>query len=77
LPDPSKHAQPQATYLGWVDCSALDLGSDPAARFLERGRVALEAGYKFGTQGRNYVRVNMGTSSGILTEIVRRMAAAL
>jgi len=72
----ARYAPPQATYLGWVDCSALDLGSDPAARFLERGRVALEAGYKFGTQGRNYVRVNMGTSSGILTEIVRRMAAA-
>lgn len=71
------YIEPEASYLAWIDCSDLSLGPDPAAHFLARGRVALEAGYKFGKQGEQYVRLNMGTSSAILTEIVNRMAAAL
>ena len=72
-----RYTPPEATYLAWVDCSALDLGPDPAKHFLKHGRVALEHGYKFGAQGEGYVRINMGTSRAILTEIVRRMASAL
>lgn len=72
-----RYIEPQASYLAWIDCSALSLGRDPAALFLSRGRVALESGYKFGKQGEQYVRVNMGTSRAILTEIVSRMASAL
>ena len=28
---------PQASYLAWLDCTALGLGDDPAAHFLARG----------------------------------------
>jgi cystathionine beta-lyase len=73
----ARYRLPEASYLAWVDCTELGLGPNPAAEILERGRVALEAGYKFGRQGERYVRINMGTSSAILTEIVTRMAAAL
>ncbi len=73
----ARYIEPEASYLAWVDCSELSLGPDPAAHFLSRGRVALEAGYKFGKEGEQYVRVNMGTSRAMLTEIVNRMAAAL
>lgn len=66
-----------ATYLAWVDVSALDLGDDPAARFLERGRVAVVAGTDFGTGGDGYVRVNLATSTSILEEAVDRMAASV
>ncbi len=38
------HRVPAATYLAWLDCSALQLGEDPAAAFLVRGRVALDSG---------------------------------
>ena len=31
-------------YLAWLDCRELGLGDDPAAAFLERGRVALSSG---------------------------------
>jgi cysteine-S-conjugate beta-lyase len=68
---------PEATYLAWIDCKALDLGEDPARRFLEYGRVALEPGHRFGTGGASYVRLNFGTSPAIVTEIVDRMASAL
>ncbi|MFF1439049.1 MalY/PatB family protein [Streptomyces sp. NPDC058295] len=66
-----------ATYLAWLDCRALGLGDDPAAVFLERGRVALSPGLDFGTGGAGHVRLNIATSPEILTEGVRRMAAAL
>lgn len=65
------------TYLAWLDCRPLGLGDDPAAAFLARGRVALSPGPSFGTGGAGHVRLNLATSPGLLTEAVRRMAAAV
>jgi cystathionine beta-lyase len=67
---------PQASFLAWLDCRALGLGDDPAAAFLQRGRVALVAGADFGAPGRGHARLNIGTSEALLSEAVRRMAAA-
>lgn len=65
------------TYLAWLDCRKLGLGDDPAAAFLARGRVALSAGPDFGTGGHGHVRLNLATTPEVITEAVRRMAAAL
>ncbi|MFC9927639.1 MalY/PatB family protein [Streptomyces sp. NPDC127190] len=67
----------EATYLAWLDCRALGLGDDPAQVFLDRGRVALTSGVPFGTGGAGHARLNLATSPEILTEGIRRMAAAL
>jgi cystathionine beta-lyase len=67
----------EATCLAWLDCRALGLGDDPAQVFLDRGRVALSSGLPFGSGGAGHVRLNLATSPDILTEGVRRMAAAL
>ncbi|MCS0602611.1 aminotransferase class I/II-fold pyridoxal phosphate-dependent enzyme [Streptomyces sp. LP11] len=67
----------EATYLAWLDCRALGVGDDPAAAFLERGRVALSSGLPFGTGGAGHARLNLATTPEILTEGVRRMAAAV
>lgn len=67
----------EGTFLAWLDCRALGLGDDPAAAFLERGRVALNSGPAFGTGGAGYARLNLATSPEILTEAVRRMASAV
>ncbi|MEU6329874.1 aminotransferase class I/II-fold pyridoxal phosphate-dependent enzyme [Streptomyces sp. NPDC047049] len=75
---PAVRYRPAAgTYLAWLDCRALGLGDDPAAVFLARGRVALSPGAGFGTGGAGHVRLNLATSPELLTEAVRRMAAAL
>ncbi|MFJ9417111.1 MalY/PatB family protein [Streptomyces sp. NPDC101227] len=66
----------EATFLAWLDCRALGLGDDPAAVFLERGRVALSSGTAFGTGGEGHARFNLATSPEVITEAVRRMAAA-
>jgi cysteine-S-conjugate beta-lyase len=75
---PQVRYQPgDATYLAWLDCRALELGDDPAATFLARGRVALTSGIGFGRGGAGHARVNLATSSELLTEAVRRMAVAV
>ncbi|HEY1672789.1 MAG TPA: aspartate aminotransferase, partial [Streptosporangiaceae bacterium] len=76
LPQVSWHP-PQATFLAWLDCSAI--GPDDTARdqFLDRGRVALEPGLRFGAPGGGYARLNFGTSEEILDEAIGRMAKAL
>ena len=71
------YRQPQGTYLAWLDCRALRLPEDPAAVFLERGRVALNSGPSFGTGGAGHVRLNIATSAEILEEAVVRMASAV
>jgi cystathionine beta-lyase len=63
---------PEASFLAWLDCRALDAG-DPAETFLRRGRVAVTPGKDFGAQGTGFVRLNIGTSPGILTEMARRL----
>jgi cystathionine beta-lyase len=73
----ARYSPPDATFLAWIDCTDLHLEGDPARRFLERGRVALEAGAKFGRASGDWVRLNLGTSRAILHEIVSRMATAL
>lgn len=67
----------EGTFLAWLDCRALGLGDDPAAAFLERGRVALIPGPAFGTGGEGHARLNLATSPENLEEAVRRMASAV
>jgi cysteine-S-conjugate beta-lyase len=69
--------RPQATFLAWLDCRGVGKGEEPFRRFLDRGRVAVEPGPKFGVPGSGFVRLNVGTSPELLTEGVARMAAAL
>jgi cystathionine beta-lyase len=70
------HRTPEGTYLAWLNCRALGL-ADPAAFFLEKGRVALYDGRRFGAVGEGFVRLNLATSRPILDEITHRMAVAV
>lgn len=70
------YARPEATYLAWLDCTALGDGDRPQQLFLERGRVGLEPGLRFGRQGSGHVRLNFATSAEVIDEAVARMATA-
>lgn len=61
--------QLEATYLAWIDVSALQF-ADPIAAF-EAGGVGLSPGAQFGD--RNFVRLNLGCSRQVLTEAIHRM----
>ncbi len=66
----------EATYLAWLDCSALGL-DDPAAAFLAEGKVALSAGANYDPDSKQFVRFNLATSSEVIGEAVRRMASVV
>jgi cystathionine beta-lyase len=75
---PSLRYRPGAgTYLAWLDCREAGLGEDPAAVFLDRGRVALTGGLPFGTGGAAHARFNLATSPQLIMEAVGRMVSAL
>jgi cystathionine beta-lyase len=76
LPDVG-YRVPEATFFAWLDCRALGLGDDPAAAFLERGRLAVNPGSTFGAGGAGFVRLNIAMSPDLLADAVRRMAASV
>jgi cystathionine beta-lyase len=72
-----RYRMPQATYLAWLDLSALGWGDDPAAHALEHARVALAPGPGFGASaGRGHARLNFACSPEVLSEAVTRIADA-
>ncbi|MFI6517316.1 MalY/PatB family protein [Spirillospora sp. NPDC050679] len=74
LPAGVRHHPPEATYLAWLDCRALNLGADPAEHFLEHSRVMLSSGPSFGPGGEGFARLNFATGGPILKEILRRLS---
>lgn len=69
-----RHHMPEATYLSWLDCRALDVGPDPASFFREHARVELNAGSDYNPGGDGFVRLNFATSTSVLRQILDRMA---
>lgn len=68
---------PSATYLAWLDCSAIGPGDTARDLFLVKGKIALEPGSRFGAPGDGFVRLNFGTSAEIIEQAVAGMAASL
>jgi cysteine-S-conjugate beta-lyase len=66
-----------ATYLAWLDFRDTGLGDDPAGVVLERGRVSLLRGTDFGSVGKGFARLNIGTSHELIEEAVRRIGVAV
>lgn len=72
-----RYRMPDATYLAWLDLSALGWGDDPAAYALEHAKVALAVGPMFGsTVGRGHARLNFACTPEVLSEAVTRLADA-
>ncbi|WP_127794198.1 MalY/PatB family protein [Agromyces sp. LHK192] len=68
---------PDATYLAWLDLTALGWGDDPAAYALEHAKVALANGPAFGASvGTGHARLNLACSPEVLAEAVTRIADA-
>lgn len=70
---PLKVSKIEASYLAWIDCSALPC-TDPHALFLAAG-VALSPGAQFNAP--RFVRLNFGTQRTVLEQALDRMAIAL
>jgi cystathionine beta-lyase len=68
---------PEATYLAWLDCRALELPCPAGQFFLDRARVGLNFGETFGADYPGFARLNFATPAAILEEIVARMVEAV
>ena len=72
-----RYRMPDATYLAWLDLSALGWGDDPAAYALEHAKVALASGPMFGASaGRGHARLNFACTPEVLDEAVQRLVEA-
>jgi len=69
-------AIPEGTYLSWIDCRGANL-ENPYKFFFDQARVALSDGAIFGTEGKDFVRLNFGCPRSILEEALIRMKQAL
>lgn len=76
---PHIHALPlEATYLMWLDCSALGADDDELERRTRRvARVALSPGGAFGAKDQGFLRLNIGCPHAQLQESLRRLERAL
>lgn len=67
--------RPKATYLAWLDMSALGWGEDPAHHAVEHAKVALSSGPSYGAQGAGYARMNLACAPSTIVEAVDRLSA--
>jgi len=64
----------EATYLQWLDFSALGLDHRELQRLMrEKAGVFFEEGYIFGDEGRGFERLNLAYPRSVIQEIARRV----
>ncbi|MCB0993260.1 MAG: PatB family C-S lyase [Acidimicrobiales bacterium] len=71
------YVKPEATYLAWLDCTALGLGDEVSKFFIDHAGVACNRGLDFGQHGAGCMRMNLATSPEVISLAVQRMAEAL
>lgn len=68
---------PQATYLLWLDCRALNLHDAALKRFfIEEAQLGLSPGAIFGHGGEGFMRMNIGTPQANVLAALARLKAA-
>ncbi|CEG28394.1 MalY/PatB family protein [Bacillus sp. B-jedd] len=73
-----KLIEPEGTYLLWLDCRRLGL-SDKAIQqlLIDKGKLALEPGEKYGPGGEGFVRMNIACPKEVLLDGLSRLKEAL
>lgn len=70
--------RPQASFLVWLNCRALELGHEELVDLFEdKARLALNDGEMFGTQGRGFMRLNVGTQRAVLEQALGQLRSAV
>ena len=69
---------PEASFLIWLDCTALDLSRDELKNlFVEKAGLALNEGETFGSQGKGFMRLNVGCSRRLLEKAMQQLKDAV
>ncbi len=64
---------PEASFLAWIDCRALDWERPAASVFLDEAGIAFSSGESFCPRHDGFVRLNFGASEEILRDKLGRM----
>lgn len=66
--------RPEGTYLIWLDCRNLHLDEIKLVkRLIEKGKVALETGSKYGEEGIGFMRMNIACPRSLLLDGLERI----
>ena len=70
--------RPQASYLIYLDCRALNLPQEELVRlFADKAHLALNDGSMFGEPGKGFMRLNVGCPRSVLERALRQLEAAV
>ena len=73
-----KALRPQASFLVWLNCRALNLDHDALNRlFVDGARLALNDGEMFGEEGRGFMRMNIASPRAVLQDAMERLEQAV
>lgn len=73
-----KPLRPQASFLVWLDCRALQLDHDALLHlFVDKAHLALNDGEIFGQGGQGFMRLNVGTPRSVLRKALKQLKAAI
>lgn len=68
----------EGTYLAWLDCRSLGLEQNQLKRFfIEEAGLGLNNGTDFGSQGKGFMRMNLGCSCQTLQRALDQLQSAL
>lgn len=68
----------EGTYLVWIDCRALGIGSDATTlRLQEEQKLMINSGTMYGPGGEGFIRLNIACPRALLADGLERMARVL
>ncbi len=72
-----KIMKPEATYLVWLDFSDYGMNNEELSKFtVEKAKLALNDGGRFGTGGEGWLRINIGCPRSTIQEALERLEKA-
>ncbi|WP_373944376.1 pyridoxal phosphate-dependent aminotransferase [Vibrio chagasii] len=72
-----RFTKPEATYLAWLDCRAMQLSDTELEQKLISAGIVPSMGCGFGEEGSGFIRLNLGCPAEVLEGALLRLKAAL
>jgi len=70
--------RPQASFLVWLDCRQLGLSHKQLLDlFINKAHLALNDGEMFGSEGRGFMRMNVGCPRSMLSQAMKQLRDAV
>ena len=70
-----KYIEPQASFLVFLDCRALNLSDDALDAFFREAGLVLNTGISYGKEGSGFMRINVGCTQDTLSRALHQLKA--